>query len=92
MREDHDLGIDAFVAGTMQLSPNVISTQALNLLQACIQIMLKSGGTNCLVGRPGRFLLSASEIYFKRAWTNTFNWVALSGWALRIAIFHGGFR
>ena len=46
MREDHDLGIDAFVAEAMRLSPNVTSTQTLNLLQACIQIMLKSSGTN----------------------------------------------
>ena len=36
MREDHDLGIDAFMAEAMRLSPNVTSTQALRLLQACI--------------------------------------------------------
>ena len=46
MREDHDLGIDAFMAEAMRLSPNVTPTQTLNLLQACIQIMLKSSGTN----------------------------------------------
>jgi len=36
MREDHDLGIDAFVAEVMRLGPNVTPTQALSLLQACI--------------------------------------------------------
>jgi len=37
MRPDHQLGIDAFVAEAMRLSPNVTFTQALKLL-ACIQL------------------------------------------------------
>ena len=68
MREDHDLGIDAFVAEAMRLSPNVSPTQALKLLQSCIQIMPKTGGNSRPVGRPGWFLLSASDQYFKRSW------------------------
>ena len=32
-----------------------------------------TGGNSKPVGRPGWFLLSASEIYFKRAWSNTFD-------------------
>ena len=78
MRPDHQLGIDAFVAEAMRLSPNVTPPQALNLLQACIHIMPKSGGNSRPVGRPGWFLLSASEIYFKRAWANTFDFLPLS--------------
>ena len=77
MRHDHQLGIDAFVAEAMRLSPNVTPTQALNLLQSCIQIMPKSGGNNRPVGRPGWFLLSASEQYFKRAWASTFDFLPL---------------
>ena len=65
MRSDHQLGIDAFVAEAMRLSPNVTPPQALNLLQACIHIMPKSGGNSRPVGRPGWFLLSASEICLK---------------------------
>ena len=56
MRPDHQLGIDAFVAEAMRLSPNVTFTQALKLL-ACIQIMPKTGGNSRPVGRPGWFLL-----------------------------------
>ena len=77
MRHNHDLGIGAFVAGAMRLSPNANPTQALMLLQACIQIMPKSGGNNRPVGRPGWFLLSASDAYFKRAWANTFDFLPL---------------
>jgi len=69
------LGIDAFVAEAMRLSPNVTPTQALKLLQSCIHIMPKTGGNSRPVGRPGWFLLSASEIYFKRAWANTFDFL-----------------
>ena len=75
MRHDHDLGIDAFVADAMKLSPEVTPTKALMLLQSCIQIMPKTGGNSRPVGRPGWFLLSASEIYFKRAWANTFDFL-----------------
>ena len=75
MRSDHQLGIDAFVAEAMQLSPNVTPTQALKLLQSCIQIMPKTGGNSRPVGRPGWFLLSASDQYFKRAWANTFDFL-----------------
>jgi len=77
MRSDHQLGIDAFVAEAMRLSPNVTPTQALKLLQSCIQIMPKAGGNSRLVGRPGWFLLSASDQYFKRAWANTFDFLPL---------------
>ena len=77
MREDHQLGIDAFVAEAMRLSPDVTPTQALKLLQSCIQIMPKTGGNNRPVGRPGWFLLSASEQYFKRAWANSFDFLPL---------------
>jgi hypothetical protein len=75
MRQDHQLGIDAFVAEAMRLSPNVTPLQALKLLQSCIQIMPKTGGNSRPVGRPGWFLLSASETYFKRAWANTFDFL-----------------
>jgi len=73
MRSDHQLGIDAFVAEAMRLSPHLTPTQALELLQSCIQIMPKTGGNSRPVGRPGWFLLSASDQYFKRAWANTFD-------------------
>ena len=76
-RPDHQLGIDAFVADAMRLSPNVTPTQALKLLQSCINLMPKTGGNNRPVGRPGWFLLSASEQYFKRAWANTFDFLPL---------------
>ena len=36
------------------------------------QIMPKSGGDSRPVGRPGGFLFSDSEIYFKEGWANTF--------------------
>jgi hypothetical protein len=75
MRHDHQLGIDAFVAEAIRLSPNVTPTQALKLLQSCIQIMPKTGGNSRPVGRPGWFLLSASDQYFKRAWANTFDFL-----------------
>jgi len=75
MRHDHQLGIDAFVADAMRLSPNVTPLQALKLLQSCIQIMPKTGGNSRPVGRPGWFLLSASDQYFKRAWANTFDFL-----------------
>jgi len=74
-RPDHQLGIDAFVADTIRLSPNLTPIQALKLLQSCIQIMPKTGGNNHPVGRPGWFLLSASDQYFKRAWSNTFDFL-----------------
>jgi len=77
MRHDHDLGIDAFVSDTMRFSPEVTPTKALMLLQSCIKIMPKTGGNSRPVGRPGWFLLSASEIYFKRAWANTFDFLPL---------------
>ena len=77
MRHDHQLGIDAFVAEAMRLSPNVTPTQALKLLQSCIHIMPKSGGNSRPVGRPGWFLLSASDQYFKRAWATTFDFLHL---------------
>ena len=75
MRPDHQLGIDAFVADVTRLSPNVTPTQALKLLQSCIKIMPKSGGNSRPVGRPGWFLLSASDQYFKRAWANSFDFL-----------------
>jgi len=75
MRPDHQLGIDAFVADTIRFSPNLTPTQALNLLQSCIKIMPKTGGNSRPVGRPGWFLLSASDQYFKRAWANTFDFL-----------------
>jgi len=77
MRSDHQLGIDAFVADTMRLSPDVTPTKALKLLQSCINIMPKTGGNSRPVGRPGWFLLSASDAYFKRAWANTFDFLPL---------------
>ena len=77
MRQDHQLGIDAFVDEAIRLSPNVTPLQALKLLQSCIHIMPKSGGNSRPVGRPGWFLLSASEQYFKRAWANTFDFLPL---------------
>ena len=73
MRHDHELGIDAFVADVMRFSPEVTPTKALNLLQSCIKIMPKTGGNTRPVGRPGWFLFSASDTYFKRAWANTFD-------------------
>ncbi len=75
MRSDQPLGIDAFVAEAMRFSPNLTPTQALNLLQSCIKIMPKTGGNSRPVGRPGWFLLSASDQYFKRAWSNTFDFL-----------------
>ena len=75
MRPDHQLGIDAFVADTMRFSPNLTPIQALNLLQSCIKNMPKTGGNSRPVGRPGWFLLSASETYFKRAWANIFDFL-----------------
>jgi len=77
MRQDHQLGIDAFVADTIRFSPNLTPIQALNLLQSCIHIMPKTGGNSRPVGRPGWFLLSASDAYFKRAWANTFDFLPL---------------
>ena len=41
-------------------------------------IMPKSGDYRRPVDRPGRFLLSASEIYFKRAWAKYLRLSALS--------------
>jgi hypothetical protein len=75
MRPNHQLGIDAFVSDTMRFSPNVTPTQALKLLQSCIKIMPKTGGNSRPVGRPGWFLLSASDQFFKRAWANTFDFL-----------------
>jgi len=37
--------------------------------------MPKTGGNSRPVGRPGWFLLSASDTYFKRAWANTFDFL-----------------
>ena len=75
MRPDHQLGIDAFVSDTIRFSPNINPTQALMLLQSCIQIMPKTGGNSRPVGQPGWFLLSASDQFFKRAWANTFDFL-----------------
>ena len=77
MRPDHQLGIDAFVADVTRLSPNVTPTQALKLLQSCIKIMPKTGGNGRPIGRPGWFLLSISDSFFKRAWANTFDFLPL---------------
>ena len=77
MRTDHPLGIDAFVSQACQLSPHVSPIQALHLLQACINIMPKTGGNGRPVGRPGWFLLSISDSFFKRAWANTFDFLPL---------------
>jgi len=77
MRSDQPLGIDAFVAEAMRLSPNLTPIQALKLLQSCIQIMPKTGGNSRPIGRPGWFLLSASDQFFKRAWSNTFDFLPL---------------
>ena len=77
MRQDHPLGIDAFVSQACQLSPHVNPIQALQLLQECIQIMPKTGGNGRPVGRPGWFLLSISDSFFKRAWANTFDFLPL---------------
>ena len=73
MRQDHPLGIDAFVSQACQLSPHVNPIQALQLLQECVKIMSKTGP----VGRPGWFLLSISDSFFKRAWANTFDFLPL---------------
>ncbi len=75
MRPDHQLGIDAFVSDTIRFSPNLTPIQALKLLQSCIKIMPKTGGNSRPVGRPGWFLLSASDQFFKRAWSNTFDFL-----------------
>jgi len=75
MRSEQPLGIDAFVADTMRLNPNITPLQALMLLQSCVKIMPKAGGNSRPVGRPGWFLLSASDQYFKRAWANTFDFL-----------------
>ena len=77
MRSEQPLGIDAFVADTMRLNPNITPLQALMLLQSCVKIMPKAGGNSRPVGRPGWFLLSASDQYFKRAWANTFDFLPL---------------
>ena len=74
---NHSLGIDAFVSQACQLSPHVNSIQALQLLQECIKIMPKTGGNSRPVGRPGWFLLSISDSFFKRAWANTFDFLPL---------------
>ena len=73
MRQDHPLGIDAFVSQACHLSPHLPPIQALQLLQECIKIMPKTGGN----GRPGWFLLSISDSFFKRAWANTFDFLPL---------------
>ena len=78
MRQDHPLGIDAFVSQACQLSPHVTPIQALQLLQECIQIMPKTGGNGRLVGRTSRFLLSVSDSFFKRAWPNNLSQNLLS--------------
>ena len=77
MRHDHPLGIDAFVSQACQLSPHVNPIQALHLLQECIKIMPQTGGNGRPVGRPGWFLLSISDSFFKRAWANTFDFLPL---------------
>tara|TARA_Y100001968_G_scaffold281499_1_gene278775 strand:+ start:261 stop:593 length:333 start_codon:yes stop_codon:yes gene_type:complete len=77
MRHDHPLGIDAFVSQACQLSPHVNPIQALQLLQECIKIMPQTGGNGRPVGRPGWFLLSISDSFFKRAWANTFDFLPL---------------
>ncbi len=77
MRQDHPLGIDAFVSQACHLSPHVNPIQALQLLQECVKIMPKTGGNGRPVGRPGWFLLSISDSFFKRAWANTFDFLPL---------------
>ena len=67
MRQDHPLGIDAFVSQACQLSPHVNPIQALQLLQECVKIMPKTGGNGYPVGCTGWFLLSISDSFFKRA-------------------------
>ena len=37
MRSEQPLGIDAFVANTMRLNPNITPLQALMLLQSCLR-------------------------------------------------------
>ena len=64
MRQDHPLGIDAFVSQACKLSPHVNPIQALQLLQECIKIMPQTGGNGRPIGRPGWFLLSISESFF----------------------------
>ena len=77
MRQDHPLGIDAFVSQACQLSPHVNPIQAFQLLQECIKIMPETGGNGRPVGRSGWFLLSISDSFFKRAWANTFDFLLL---------------
>ena len=77
MRQEHPLGIDAFVSQACQLSPHVNPIQALQLLQECIKIMPQTGSNGRPVGRPGWFLLSISDSFFKRAWANTFDFLPL---------------
>ena len=72
MRQDHPLGIDAFVSQACQLRPHVNPVQALHLLK-CIKIRPPTGGNDRPVGRPGWFLIYISESLFKRAWANTFD-------------------
>ena len=39
--------------------------------------MPKTGGNGRPVGRPGWFLFSVSDSFFKRAWANTFDFLPL---------------
>ena len=55
MRQDHPLGIDAFVSQACPLSPHLNPIQALQLLQECIKIMPTTGTNDRPVGRPGSF-------------------------------------
>ena len=77
MQKDHPLGIDAFVSQACKLSPHVNPIQALQLLQECIKIMPPTGGNGRPVGRPGWFLLSISDFFFKRDWVNAFDFLPL---------------
>ena len=74
---NHSLGIDAFVSQACQFSPLVNPIQALQLPQECIKIMPKTGGNGRPFGRPGWFLLSIADSFFKRAWANTFDFLLL---------------
>ena len=79
MRQDHPLGIDAFVSQACPLSPHVTPIQALQLLQECI--VLRSGLQLVVMAAPlvvpAGYLLSISDSFFKRAWANTFDFLPL---------------
>ena len=51
MRQDHPLGIDAFVSQTLSIKPSCQPHSS--LLQECIKIMLQTGGNDRPIGRSG---------------------------------------